>query len=336
MDIPVTMDGEALSQMQPMHLLMAADGRLLGAGPTMRKLIPPQAERIQQVFELIRPVEGADPLSILGRLAGTAERLTLRTLTPDRLSLRGHVVSLPDGRLLLNLGFGIGLPDAVRKLDLTDGDFAPSELAMELLFLHEANRCVMAELSLFNRRLEAAREAAEIEAHTDALTGLQNRRGLIQALEAALRATLHDERCQDSGFALVHLDLDRFKEVNDRHGHAAGDDVLRHVARVLREVIRTEDTAARLGGDEFVLLLRGIVEDEVLDRLSRRIIAGIETPIRIDGTQRVVSASLGIVTSRHYAQPCADQLLADADAALYRSKHEGRGRATIHAARGGD
>lgn len=321
---------QTLSNLLPLHLLLEEDGRIVSAGRTALKLIPKGARRLDQVFELTRPMQIQNPLPGVLRVVETGERIGLRVLGEARLNLRGHVVRLLDGRLLLNLGFGIGLPEAVRRLDLTDSDFAPPELAMELLFLYEANRGVMGELSLFTSSLEAAREAAEVEAHTDALTGLRNRRGFMLALDSALRAigTGGDSRI-DTGFALAHLDLDRFKEVNDQYGHAAGDEVLRQVARVLREVIRTNDCAARIGGDEFVLLLRGISDAELLERLSQRIIDGVERPVIIPEGQCEVSVSIGIVTSHRYQIPNAQQMLAEADVALYRSKHAGRARATI-------
>ena len=172
------LDGAQLSRLMPMHLRIAPDGRILSAGPTMRKVLPADARRLGDAFALTRPLSQADDLDTLASAAEDDSRVFLRMTQPPGLTLRGHVVRLAGGVMLLDLGFGIGLPDAVRDLTLTDGDFAPSGLAMELLFLHEANRSVMNELSRFNLRLEEAREAAELQAFTDPLTGLLNRRGL--------------------------------------------------------------------------------------------------------------------------------------------------------------
>ncbi|WP_240643481.1 GGDEF domain-containing protein [Paracoccus siganidrum] len=323
------LDGRALDLLLPMHLWIDPDGTILGAGPTMRKLLPAGASRISGAMTLLRQgVSHADPAAIC-RACREDERLFLRIAGRPRLTLRGHAVPAGGG-FLLNLGFGIGLVDAVGELDLNDGDFAPPELAMELLFLHEANRAVMSELSRFNRHLDAAREAAERQAFTDPLTGLRNRRGLELAIAALLRsADPRDSRRARKGFAVAHLDLDHFKPVNDRHGHAAGDAVLRHVAQVLREAIRSHDTAARVGGDEFVLLLDNVDSPEALAPMARRIIRRIERPIDLGAAICRVSASIGIVWSPLDRSVPVDFMLADADAALYRSKHAGRGRVTV-------
>lgn len=329
LDAPL--DPAALAELMPMHLRLAPDGALISAGPTLCKLLPPDCGSFGDAFVLTRPVAADDDLTGLAAAARRGDRIFLRMMAAPGLTLRGHAVTLADGSLLCNLGFGIGLADAVRELGLTDGDFAPPELAMELMFLHEANRAVMDELSRFNLRLEEAREAAELQAFTDPLTGVYNRRGLELALAVALRTAdagrAHGER---GGFALAHLDLDRFKEVNDRLGHAAGDEVLRHVADVLRAATRSNDTVARVGGDEFVLILNGTTSAEALETLSRRIIAGIEQPVDVGSGTCQISASIGVVVSTAYRHPGAADMLADADDALYMSKNAGRGRATLH------
>ncbi|MDO5705646.1 MAG: GGDEF domain-containing protein [Paracoccus sp. (in: a-proteobacteria)] len=327
----ISMNRAALDELLPMHLLLDTGGAVLGAGPTLRKLLPPDCGRLSDAFVLTRPVSGEDDLVVLAAAAQRGDRVFLRMMQPPGLSLRGHVVRLDDGALLVNLGFGIALADAVRDLGLTDGDFAPPELAMELMFLHEANRAVMDELSRFNLRLEEAREAAEMQAFTDPLTGLYNRRGLELALSVALRSAEAARGQGDrGGFALAHLDLDRFKEVNDRLGHAAGDEVLIHVANVLRAATRSNDTVARVGGDEFVLILTGTTAPDALETLARRIIAGIEQPVDVDGNLCQVSASIGIAISSRYRHPNTERMLSDADEALYASKNAGRGRATLH------
>lgn len=324
MDLCLSADARAA--LLPMHLLMAPDGTVLDMGPTLRKLPGGDAGHVAGLLADSRPGADGDLAQTIRAAAGTGQRLFLRLIRSPRLTLRGHAVEVAEGALLLNLGFGISLVEAVRQAGLTDRDFAPSELAMELLFLHEANRGVLDELSRFNKKLAAAREAAEIRAHTDALTGLTNRRGLELALATALRQAREKK---GPGFALVHLDLDHFKEVNDRLGHAAGDRLLCDVAGILREAIRSQDTAARIGGDEFVLILRDLDDIGALQRLARRIIARIGRRVRDHPGVAPVSASMGIVLSRGYPDQPAGRILHDADVALYRSKNGGRGRATI-------
>ena len=192
---------------------------------------------------------------------------------------------------------------------------------MELLYLFEANAAVRSELSALNERLEGARSAAEEQALTDTLTGLRNRRAMDIALDAML--------ADGMPFALLHLDLDFFKAVNDTHGHAAGDHVLRAAASALTSATRTGDTVARVGGDEFVVLLPGQTDALRLQGIADRIIARLEVPIAFEGQICRISGSIGITTTLRFAQASAEAMLADADLALYASKRAGRGRATI-------
>jgi diguanylate cyclase (GGDEF)-like protein len=131
-------------------------------------------------------------------------------------------------------------------------------------------------------------------------------------------------------FSLLHVDLDFFKAVNDSLGHAAGDQVLVHVARILERETREGDLVIRLGGDEFVVVYRNLCDRARLSLVASRIIAAIDAPILIDGTACRVSASIGIAISDQYARPDAAQMLRDADLALYRSKEAGRSRVTFH------
>lgn len=322
----LALDRAALEAILPMHAVLDRAGILLSCGPTLRKLGVVPGDRVEATFLTAGLSECGLGMGAVHDACAAQARLFLRLRAQPWLTLRGHGVHC-GALVVLNLGFGIALPEAVRRLPLTDRDFAPSELAMELLFLHEANRAAMGELSRFNRRLDAARQAAELQAFTDPLTGLCNRRGLDIALSAALAGS--EPGAGAAGFALAHLDLDRFKEVNDNQGHAAGDLVLQRVARVLHGVTRVEDAAARVGGDEFVLLLRGDHTAEALHNLGRRIIDRIEEPIAIEGGACRVSASIGIVRSQDYPVPDAARMLSDADVALYASKRAGRGRVTL-------
>ncbi|MDP5307208.1 GGDEF domain-containing protein [Paracoccus spongiarum] len=333
----IGLDRAAADGLLPMHLLMTREGVIRSVGPTLRKVVAPGLQYIDAAFENGRPGSTGPLVPAILSAADRAERLFLRMRQPPGLNLRGHAVPASDDLVLMNLGFGIGLTDAVGFAGLTDRDFAPPELAMELLFMREAVGGVLGELSHFNSQLEAAREAAEIQAHTDPLTGLCNRRGLELALAAARREpTLRGRGLAKPEFALAHLDLDDFKQVNDRLGHAAGDAVLCHVAQVLREVTRSDDTAARVGGDEFVLLLQGLEDEAILHRLARRIITGIEAALADETDSCAVSASLGIVLSRNYRDAPVARMLADADGALYRSKRAGKGRVTILTGPSGD
>ena len=171
-----------------------------------------------------------------------------------------------------------------------------------------------------NRALEEARLVLEHNSLHDALTRLPNRRFLDQQLALA-GAGGKDERA----LTLLHIDLDRFKDINDTLGHAAGDEVLKHAAAVLRAHIPPEDFIARIGGDEFVLLSRRDPSEADFNALSARLIEAISEPMSIEGHDCRIGASIGIAT-RNEAEESAEQLLVNADIALYEAKRRGRNR----------
>jgi diguanylate cyclase (GGDEF)-like protein len=156
-------------------------------------------------------------------------------------------------------------------------------------------------------------------AHTDALTGLLNRRGL-QAAAAPLLA-----RCNTSQLSAVYLiDLDRFKPINDTHGHDAGDAVLRELSTRLRQVVRKSDLVARLGGDEFVLLVGGLADDAAALAVAHKLLQAVEAPFVLDGHSLEVGTTIGYALAPHDGRQLAD-LLKRADAAMYVGKTAGRG-----------
>lgn len=156
-------------------------------------------------------------------------------------------------------------------------------------------------------------------AHHDALTGLPNRVMFNDRLTEALNA--HQ---QGAGFALLCLDLDHFKEVNDALGHPMGDVLLKAVATRLRGCVRDGDVVARLGGDEFAILQQGLKFPELAQTLAARIVQELGTPFDLDGNCAVIGASIGIAVVNNDLSS-ADTLLRSADLALYRAKAEGRG-----------
>jgi diguanylate cyclase (GGDEF)-like protein len=153
----------------------------------------------------------------------------------------------------------------------------------------------------------------------DQLTNLPNRRFFVEQIENRL---LRLERGHK--FAVLCFDLDRFKTVNDTLGHIFGDKLLRQVAERLHPCLREGDTVARMGGDEFAIIQGSLTEATEITALAARLIETINAPFDLDGHQVVVGASIGIAVAPTDAAD-ADQLLKNADMALYRAKAEGRG-----------
>lgn len=163
-------------------------------------------------------------------------------------------------------------------------------------------------------RLADAYRDAEHQALHDPLTGLPNRALLAQCLDKALAS-------KDARLAVLYLDLDRFKPVNDALGHGAGDQVLVEIASRLKKGVREDDLVARLGGDEFVILVRRSVFD--VETLCRRLLEAVAVPIMVDENVVHVGASAGIALAPEDAMS-ADELLRSADLALYEAKNAGR------------
>lgn len=311
------MIGEVMDVVSPLHVTLTATGHIDHAGPTMLKIFEGRSligSRILEEFEVTRP----RPIATMAELRDTAgQQLHLKMRRAPYSSLKGVFLAMGQGGVLA-MSFGIRLADSVSQFNLTASDFAPTDLAVELLYLVEARNIVMDETDRLNARLRIACDVAEREALTDPLTGLGNRRALEQAVAALL---LDREE-----FALMQIDLDHFKLVNDTQGHDAGDFVLKQVAEVLRKVTRSGDTVSRLGGDEFVVVFPGLRDGERLDDIAKRLILGIETPVLFGGELCRISASAGTTFSHFYPDPALDEMLKDADAALYASKNAGRGQ----------
>jgi diguanylate cyclase (GGDEF)-like protein/PAS domain S-box-containing protein len=157
-------------------------------------------------------------------------------------------------------------------------------------------------------------------AHHDSLTGLPNRARLVERMEEALAGA----RRGGAGFAVLYLDLDRFKPVNDLYGHGAGDRLLREAAQRLRAEVRESDTVARLGGDEFAILMAPAAGPDAAAALAERLVRSLARPFDLgEGTVASVSVSIGIALHPADAQD-AESLLRAADTALYRVKRAGR------------
>ncbi|HTN63155.1 MAG TPA: EAL domain-containing protein [Devosia sp.] len=172
-----------------------------------------------------------------------------------------------------------------------------------------------------NHELELARVRIEHNALHDSLTGLPNRRYLDEALKGHAGTGYHDS----GSIALLHIDLDRFKQINDTLGHAAGDAMLIHAAQVLRYNCAAEDFVARIGGDEFVVVSSATDGDSELAILADKIVQQMRQPATYEGHECRFGVSIGIAAERG-AELDVKRLLINADIALYRAKGRGRNR----------
>lgn len=180
------------------------------------------------------------------------------------------------------------------------------------------------ERQRFIRSVESARRKAEREAETDPLTGLNNRTAFVERLSDAIEAS----RRHKETLAVLFMDLDRFKLINDSLGHPVGDDLLRSVADRVRSVLRSEDVFARFGGDEFALMIRGPVDPRAATFAAQRLLQRVRTVHNLSGRAVNISASAGIaIYPEHGTTPT--ELLRNADIAMYDAKGRGGDRAAF-------
>jgi diguanylate cyclase (GGDEF)-like protein len=184
--------------------------------------------------------------------------------------------------------------------------------------LEGANRDLAAEITE-RKRIE---QKLSYDALHDGMTGLPNRALFLDRLGQAIE---YSQRRREFSFAVLFIDMDHFKVVNDSLGHLIGDQLLAAIGARLRETLRSGDTLARFGGDEFAILMDTMQQDDAANRLAERIQMALQRPFKLDGHELHASASIGIVTDvanyRH-----AEELLRDADLAMYEAKALGKAR----------
>lgn len=169
-------------------------------------------------------------------------------------------------------------------------------------------------------RIQAQENLRHIAFH-DSLTGLPNRELLIERLQLVINRIKHQYNYH---FAVLFLDLDRFKVINDSLGHGTGDQLLIAVAHKLKSILRNSDLAVRLGGDEFVILLDGIKDIQDAVQATKRVFRELAIPLMIGGRELYINTSIGIAFGTHAYTQAAD-ILRDADIAMYQAKRQGRG-----------
>ena len=215
------------------------------------------------------------------------------------------------------------------EIQLRDNELRDNRLQLEERVAQRTR-----ELEIANEQLELSKEQAEsvasrmeYHAHHDSLTGLPNR----ILLNDRITNELAHARRQQTNAALLFLDLDRFKIINDSLGHAVGDQLLRVIARRLNNCVRDEDTVARLGGDEFMVLLPRIGGSADAGRIAKKIIECLVDPISCNGHELHITTSIGI-SIYPYDGADAEALIKHADISMYRAKELGRNKAVYYTA----
>lgn len=195
----------------------------------------------------------------------------------------------------------------------------------ELGLLSRSFHDMQGEILVHLSELNESRKVLEHLARHDTLTGLPNRRMFFDRLEHAIA----NSRRSGKQLAVLYIDLDRFKEINDSFGHAAGDAVLARVASLMKSAVREVDTVARLGGDEFVILLDTIDDPQHVTVIIRKLHNLFQRRLRIDGHELQVHASIGAGIFPSDGKD-ADELMQNADQAMYSSKKGGRNTSSFH------
>jgi len=257
-------------------------------------------------------------------LADMAEKYHLPGLglaqIPPAFWQAGYDIETVDRR---HLGFFVWNPELAgfRMLPLLALGVLAVYLGMFLsarMFFHRATDTVRA-LAEAKHQADKVKELLANQVRSDPLTGLGNRRLLDEKL-----ALLQDVKPLADGHALLYVDLDRFKEINDTYGHETGDLVLLHVAEALTGLVNADDTVVRLGGDEFVIVFGRARRERVLSA-SRAIVEQLSRPVNLDGATYTFGASVGVAFSHK-----PSELLRQADVALYSAKRRGRAQVAVY------
>jgi len=244
---------------------------------------------------------------------GFSEGISGYFLSTDRSGIKFRVLMLLAPFILTAIGYLIN--ERVKLLKKSDA--AETELRQRTIELERVNELLNQE----NSERKKAEDLLTRQAFYDSLTKLPNRALFIDRLHSSLE---RKKRYPDYSFAILFLDLDRFKVINDGLGHMIGDQLLIMLAQRLKKHVRTLDTIARFGGDEFAVLMENVKEISVVNTIAERFHGEMRSPFSIFGREIFTTMSIGIVmsTMADYARP--EELLRDADTAMYHAKERGK------------
>jgi diguanylate cyclase len=308
----------------PVAALVAADstvkGRSAQAGELVASFVRLQLDAQDPsnhvILGLALPAE--DIVSDARQLAWRIAKLvaTLSLLTILLAALAAHAITRPIEAMMRSV-----------KRFAHDRSISPlpplhrDELGLLANSLQNMQHEIVTQLS----ELQASRNALDHLAQHDPMTGLPNRRCFFERLERAIA----NARRSGKSLAVLFVDLDHFKQINDRFGHAVGDQILQSVARQLSSITREIDTVARLGGDEFVILLEHFEQPQDILQIVQKLHERFQNSLLIDGHELKIHASIGVSL---YPRDgiSAEQLLQYADSAMYSSKNNGRNTYTFH------
>ncbi len=316
------MSGDVLDQVLRFHLRVDADGRLTHLGPSLQRLLPDGLGRE------LRDLATTDDLGSEGARLPVDQwpgRLVRLGFDAPRFNLRGEFLTAPEfGPELLFAGtLDPDDVDRLRELGLSAADFAGSDLTMEFSMLKWTRDSQISETKSALARLEQSVKLGESlreRATTDSLTGIANRARFIEELDGAVA----DRTETSPPVAVIVIDVDRFKSINDRHGHQVGDLVLVSVAENLERTVGPSGLVARIGGDEFAVLVTGSDAESVVVDLSQRITdLGGRTIRHANGVSNL-DLSVGMAVGHGPVE--SGELLRRADIAMYAGRRDDESR----------
>ncbi|MDH3301317.1 MAG: EAL domain-containing protein [Acidimicrobiia bacterium] len=315
------MDPQIYDQAFPYGFVVDADHKVISAGPALVKLAGHHLVglTVEALFD-VKLLSGFDPGAPVGHWCGVPVSLNL--IDPP-VRLVGSFLRLDSG---VSFAGSLGVEELLRldDLGLTEDDFAPHDLTLEHGRTLDASRRRSMRTREVMAELEESRVLKEIlhqKAHTDQLTGVGNRSAFVEALDQAVAAdkgTSNGRPGSGSNLVVMIVDIDRFKSINDLHGHLAGDETLRLVADHLAESVGDSGLVARLGGDEFGILLPALPDDEDLRRTIDRIVSIRGRHFVVDGATIPIRITLGVVIRR--GEVSGNELLRHADIAMYEAR----------------